>query len=167
MCMPEDLSLNPAHMLKLGVETGALLGPLICQPSTRFRETLPQRNKPRNKRAGHQCNLWSHLPPLCFILCVCVCVGCHRHHRLFLNFLISLSLSHTPDYSLLFTQSGPQLVKGFLPKFRAGGPCSFKLTISVNTLRNTQRCVPWVFLNFGGFRRKANQGSMLTKIPGG
>lgn len=99
--------------------------------------------------------------------CVCVWGGCHRHHRLFLNFLISLSLSHTPDYSLLFNQSGPQLVKGFLPKFRAGGPCSLKLTISVNTLRNTQRCVPWVFLNFGEFRRKANQGSMLTKIPGG
>lgn len=93
--------------------------------------------------------------------------GCHRHHRLFLNFLISLSLSHIPDYSLLFTQSGPQLVKGCPPKFRAGGPCSLKLTISVNTLRNTQRCVSRVILNLGEFRRKVNQGSMLTKIPGG
>ena len=162
MCKLEDLSLNPAHKLKLGVETGALLGPLRCQASSRFRETSPQRNKPRNKRAGHQCNLWPHLPPLCFVW-----GGCHRHHRLFLNFLISLSLSHTPDYSLLFTESGPQLVKGCSPKFRAGGPCSLKLTISVNTLRNTQRCVPRVILNLGEFRRKVNQGNMLTKIPGG
>lgn len=144
----------PAHILKLGMETGALLRPLECQSSSRLRETLSQRNKARNDRAGHQCNLWPPSFSSLLLLCFIFREG-HIYHRLSLNSLIFLSYHRmntcvtTPDYFLLFIQSGPQLVERVPPTFRVG--LSASLNFSVNTLRNTHGCVSRVILHLASW----------------